>query len=71
MVPKKGFAAPHFSKLFHFNELPLSIEYTNLSHFSILSTQSTRSTACYGFRLKVTTRPPKNVENMAGREGHC
>jgi len=38
LVPKKGFTAPLFGKPFHFNELPLSIEYTNLSHFSILST---------------------------------
>jgi hypothetical protein len=64
LVPKKGFTPQPFSKSFHFNEIPLSIEYTNLSHFSILSTWSTCSMGCYGFRLKVATTPSKNVENM-------
>jgi len=62
LVPKKGFTPQPFSKSFHFNEVPLSIEYTNLSHFSILSTWSTCSTGSYGFRLKVATTPSKNVE---------
>ena len=62
MVPKKGFTPQSLSKSFHFNEIPLSIEYTNLSHFSILSTWSTCSMGCYGFRLKVATTPSKNVE---------
>jgi hypothetical protein len=64
LVPKKGFTPQSLSKSFHFNEIPLSIEYTNLSHFSILSTWSTCSMGCYGFRLKVATTPSKNVENM-------
>lgn len=43
MVPKKGLEPSNLGSAFPFNEIPLSIEYTTLSDFSILSIPSTKA----------------------------
>ena len=66
-MPKKGLEPAGIGSSFRFKKIPLSIEYTKLSLFSIPSTQSTQSVAWYGFRMSVDTITPK-LRRISGHQ---
>jgi hypothetical protein len=63
LVPKKGLEPSDLSSAFRFNEIPLFIEYTILSFFSMGSTPSTCSIRWYVFRKNADTTPSKVARN--------
>jgi hypothetical protein len=70
LVPKKGLELLCFGSTFRFNEIPLSIEYTSLSIFSIRSTKSTGSIVWYQIppRLDTTSHDSRSAYGHHGRQ---
>lgn len=64
LAPKKGLTTPLFSKLFHSNQIPLSMEYTNLLHFFSPVNLINPFNGYRGVRLKADAMPPKNLDTI-------